>query len=193
MPGQLENWLYTGRAFAINPVPLNAGWIALVREDIGSQTFWRLYLRCLYQDASQGRPLNQRPWDLSARYRGDPRMYDQGGEYTEIPAGYWVDFTELASRYDWERLPAQINWRTYYPATLYGMFVMREGLTWQAAMSQIYPSEIVATPTQWVTLTSTLTPTPTFPYQRLITPSITPTITLTATRRPTLTPPPRSP
>jgi len=190
LPGQQENWLYTGRAFGVNPVPLSAGWLALVREDIGAQTYWRVYIRCLYQDASQGRPLTQRPWELNARYRGDPRTYDLGGDYAPIPLGYWLDFTELAARYGWERLPAQINWRTYYPATLFGTFVYREGLTWSAAISQLYPLEAVATPTLWVTLTSTLTPTPTLYYQRLITPSITPTVTLTATRRPTLTPPP---
>ncbi len=193
LPGQQENWLYTGRAFAVNPVPLSAGWLALMREEFGGQTYWRVFIRCLYQDASQGRPLPQRTWDLNARYRGDPRTYDQGGEYGAIPEGYWVDFTELASRYGWERLPAQTNWRTYYPATLFGTFVYRDGLTWAAAIGQLYPGEAVATPTRWVTLTSTLTPTPTLYYQRLITPSITPSVTLTATRRPTLTPPAPAP
>lgn len=187
-PGMQENWLYTGRAFAVNPVPMTAGWLAVMREEIGGQTYWRLYVRCLYQDASQGQPLNQRPWDLSARYRGDPRSYDQGGEYSAIPEGYWVDFTELAARYGWERLPARINWRTYYPATLFGTFVLRGNYTWQASLDQLYPPEALATPTAWITLTSTITPTPTLYYQRFITPSITPTITLTATRRPTLTP-----
>jgi TolB protein len=187
-PGMQESWLYTGRAFAVNPIPMTAGWVTVVREEINGQTYWRMYVRCLYQDASQGHPLNQRPWDLSARYRGDPRIYDHGGEYTAIPEGYWVDFTELASRYGWERLPAQINWRTYYPATLFGTFVLRGSYTWQASLDQLYPPEALATPTPWVTLTSTITPTPTPYYQRFITPSVTQTITPTATRRPTLTP-----
>ena len=123
LPELHEDWLYTGRAVAINPTPLSAGWIALVREDINGKTYWRMYVRCLYQDASAGRPLDQRPWDLNARYEGDPRIYDQGGEYGPIPEGYWVDFTDLAVRYGWERLPALINWRTYYPATQFGTFV----------------------------------------------------------------------
>ncbi len=193
LPELQENWLYTGRAFSVNPTPMTAGWLALIREDIGGQTYWRMYVRCLYQDASQGRPLNQRPWDLNARYRGDPRSYDQGGEYGPVSKGYWIDFTELASRYGWERLPASINWRTYYPATRFGTFVFRSGLSWQAAMEQVYPPEAVASPTPWYTLTPTTTFTPTLYYQRLITPSLTSTVTLTATLHPTLTPAPKSP
>ncbi len=189
LPELNENWLYTGRAVAINPTPLSAGWIALVREDINGQTYWRMFVRCLYQDASAGRPLDQRPWDLNARYKGDPRAYDQGGEYGAIPEGYWIDFTDLAARYGWQRLPALISWRTYYPATQFGTFVMSEGLTWRSAMDQMYPGEAIATPTLWVTLTPSITPTPTLWYQRLITPSITPTVTRTATLHPTLTPP----
>jgi TolB protein len=187
LPGMQDNWLYTGRAFDVIPAPLTAGWMALIREDIGGQTYWRVYVRCLSQDASMGAPLNQRPWDLSARYRGDPRTYDLGGDYGDIPDGYWVDFTALAVRYGWERLPAMINWRTYYQGAEFNTFVMREGLTWDAAMDQIYPNEAVSTPTPWYTLTPTITPTPTLYYQRLITPSITPTPTLTATLHPTLT------
>jgi TolB protein len=190
LPELQDNWLYTGRAFDVNQLPLPAGWMALVREDIGGQTYWRVYVRCLYQDASQGKPLNQRPWDLNARYRGDPRSYDLGGDYSPIPDGYWVDFTELAARYGWERLPALIDWRTYYPGARFNTFVMRAGLTWASAMDQVYPGEAVATPTPWYTLTPTITPTPTLYWQRLITPSLTPTPTLTATHHPTLTLPP---
>ena len=190
LPDLLENWLYTGRGIAINSAPLSAGWLALVREEIGGQAFWRVYLRCLYQDASMGLPLAQRPWDLNARYRGDPRVYDQGGEYGPVTEGYWVDFTELAARYGWERLPALINWRTYYPATRFNAFVYREGLTYAAAMDQVYPPEALVFPTPWVTSSPTVTLTPTLWYQRLITPSLTATITPTPTRRPTLTPAP---
>jgi TolB protein len=177
----------------MNPAPMSASWLALIREDTGGQTFWRIYVRSLFQDGSHGKPVGQRPWDLNARYRGDPRSYDQGGEYGAPLEGYWVDFTELAARYGWERLPALINWRTYYPATLFGTFVYRDGLTWQAAMAQMYPPEAVSSPTPWYTLTPTVTLTPTLYYQRLITPSITPTVTLTATLHPTLTPAPKSP
>ena len=193
LPDLQENWLYTGRAFSVNLSPMTAGWMALIREEIGGMIYWRMYVRCLVQDASQGRPISQRPWDLNARYRGDPHSYDQGGEYSPISEGYWIDFTELASRYGWERLPALINWRTYYPATFFGTFIYRDGLTWQSAMAQVYPPEAVASPTPWVTLTPTITFTPTLYYQRLITPSITPTVTPSATLHPTLTAVPKSP
>ena len=63
-PGFGEDWLYTGRAFAINSLMTNAGWMVAVREDFGAQTYWRLYLRAQMQDGSQGEPLRDTPWDL---------------------------------------------------------------------------------------------------------------------------------
>ena len=54
-PGFGEDWLYTGRAFAINSLMTNAGWMVAVREDFGAQTYWRLYLRAQLQDGSLGR------------------------------------------------------------------------------------------------------------------------------------------
>ena len=44
-PGLEQDWLYTGRAFTINTLMLNAGWMSAKREDIGDQTFWRVYVR----------------------------------------------------------------------------------------------------------------------------------------------------
>ncbi len=158
-PGMDENWLNTGRGIAVNPVPLNAGWMVTLREDIGGQTYWRVYLRARYQDGSQGVPLTEPAWDLNARNSGSPEAYDQGGEYTSVPEGYWVDFTELALRYGWERLPALVNWRTYYQAGRFNLFVEREGLDWRTAMSQLYPPEALATPTPLITQTATETPT----------------------------------
>jgi len=189
-PGLEESWLYTGRAFSVNTAPVSAGWIALEREDIAGLTYWRMFLRARFQDGSQGQPLSQRPWDLNARYKGQAKAYEQGGDYGEIPSGYWVDFTELASRYGWERLPAQVTWRTYYPAGLFDVFVIREGLDWRSAMAQLYPPEAITTPTPLYTFTPTITPSPTPWYNWMITPSLTSTITPTATRRPTFTPSP---
>lgn len=189
-PGGEQSWLYTGRAFSVNSAPISAGWMALEREDIGGLTYWRVFIRARFQDGSQGRPLTQRPWDINARYRGQPSSYEQGGAYSPIPSGYWIDFTELASRYGWERLPAQINWRTYYPAAQFSIFVMRDGLDWRSAMAQLYPVEALTTPTPIYTATPTITFTPSPWYNWMITPSITPTVTFTATRRPTFTPNP---
>ncbi|HET9912784.1 MAG TPA: hypothetical protein VFQ13_12890 [Anaerolineales bacterium] len=179
-PGFGEDWLYTGRAFAINSLMTNAGWMVAVREDFGAQTYWRLYLRAQLQDGSLGEPLRDTPWDLSARYDLDPRYYEQGGKYSDVPPGYWVDVTSLALQYGWDRVPALPNWRTFYRGARFTEFVLTGGLDWYAAMLQIYPPDVLVTPTK--VLPPTLTPTRT--------PSPTPTRIPTRTRRPTITPGP---
>jgi TolB protein len=182
-PGLEEDWLYTGRAFALNPLLANAGWIAAVREDHNGQTFWRLYLRTLAQDGSQGAPLQRAPWNFNARYAGDPVLYDQGGGTLEdIPSGYWFDMTALALEYGWQRLPALSNWRTYLSGARFSEFVFPQGLDWYNAMLELYPPEALVTPT--VVIPPTRTPTATPWFYRSPTPS------LTSTPRPTLTPKP---
>ncbi len=182
-PGLSEDWLYTGRAFALNPLLLNAGWLVIGREDFGQQTYWRLYLRTRAQDGSMGLPLRQPPWDLNARYNRDPKAYEQGGQWMRtIPPGYWVDLTALAREYGWERLPATANWRSYFQGARLGEFVFREGLDWQTAMLQLYPPDIFVTPT--VVIPPTRTPTRT-PWRW-----VSPTPSLTPSPRPTFTPSP---
>lgn len=180
-PGMGDDWLYTGRAFAFTTLPLNAGWIAVVREDFGSQTYWRIYLRARYQDGSVGFPLHQQPWNFNTRYSGDTSAYEQGGQLAEtIPPGYWLDFTSLALSYGWERLPALSTWRSAYPAARFNEFAMTQGLSWRQAMLQLYPPEILITPTAVVPPTRTPSPTPRW-YQS-------PTPSYTPTPRPTFTP-----
>jgi TolB protein len=200
-PGYDQDWLYTGRAFAINPVLTNAGWMAVVREDIGSQTFWRLYIRTLQQDGSQGEPFHDSPWDLNARYNLDPRIYEQGGKYSPVPAGYWVDITALAADYNWERQPALPNWRTYYRGTRFTEFALTSGLDWYSAMLELYPADMLITPTAVLppTATPSKTPVPTSTRVPTRTPGPSPTPTNTFTPRPptatftaTLPPPPTS-
>ncbi|BAJ64328.1 TolB family protein [Anaerolinea thermophila] len=183
-PSMYENWLYTGRAFALNPLILNAGWMTVVREDFEGQTYWRLYLKARLQDGSMGIPLREPVWDLQARYTSDPAAYEQGGRLSSPPSGYWVDLTELAQSYRWERLPAQPNWRSFYPGIRFNQFVIRDGLDWWSAMKEIYPSEALATPTSMPTYTNT--PTFTLPPTATPRPTRTPTFTRTPTR--TLTP-----
>ena len=172
-PGFGNDWLYTGRAFAINTLMTNAGWMVAVREDYGAQTYWRLYLRTQAQDGSLGIPLHNPPWDLRARYNLDPQVYEQGGQYSDIPSGYWVDVMSLTSQYGWERVPALPNWRTFYAGARFTEFVLTGGLDWYTAMLQLYPPEVLVTPT------------------RLLPPTLTPTRTPTATRTPTSTRTPR--
>ncbi|HMN60662.1 MAG TPA: DPP IV N-terminal domain-containing protein, partial [Anaerolinea sp.] len=138
-PSLQDDWLYTGRAFSLNPLILSAGWMAAVREDFNGKTYWRLYLKARFQDGSEGMPLPLPVWDLNARFSGSPKAYEQGGEPGQIPAGYWVDLTELAAQYGWERLPARTNWRNFFPGVRFNQFGIRDGLDWNQAMAQIYP------------------------------------------------------
>jgi TolB protein len=195
-PGLVEDWLYTGRAFTVNTLPINAGWMAVVREDFGQQTFWRVYLRARFQDGNQGKPLFELPWDFNARYSGQPSPYDQGGERAVVlPGGYWVDMTRLAAVFGWERLSALSNWRVVYPAARFNEFVKTDGLDWDEAMLEIYPREVLLTLTPIPTATTSMTPAPLWYKSPTPTPSdtLTPTLTATATRTasptPTTTPP----
>ena len=189
-PGFGDDWLYTGRAFAINSLMTNAGWMVAVREDFGAQTYWRLYLRAQAQDGTLGTPLHNLPWDLRARYNLDPQIYEQGGSYSDVPLGYWVDVTSLAAQYGWERVPALPNWRTFFRGARFTEFILTDGLDWYSAMLQIYPSDVLVTPTRLLppTLTPTRTPTATSTPTNTRTPRPTGTPTITRTPPNTITP-----
>jgi TolB protein len=199
-PGMGEDWLYTGRAFAFTSSPINAGWLVVVREDFGAQTYWRIYMRARYQDGSAGIPLHARPWDLVARYDGDPVVYEQGGKLLEaVPDGYWIDLTQRALAFSFERQSALATWRAAYPAARFNEFALTDGLDWQTAMLELYPPEAILTPSpvapETRTPTATLrwfqspTPTPTATLRPTFTP-ISPTPTITRTPSPTLSPTP---
>lgn len=205
-PGMVEDWLYTGRAFRFNTAPMSAGWLVVMREDYGPQTYWRVFLRTRFQDGSQGEPLKSPPWDITARFSGDPQAYEQGGALMPaIPPGYWLDFTRLAAAYGWSRQPALSSWRLSYSSARMNEFTLTDGLDWLSAMSEVYPREALDTPTPVPTVTETpipsltptktLTPTRTPWHSRTPTPTNTPwpsrtpspTATPTATRTPTIT------
>ena len=178
-PGLGEDWLYTGRAFTLNPAQIQAGWMSIVRENFGQQTYWRIYLRTTAQDGSQGAPLTQLPWNFNAR-TGDPVAYENGGRLeASIPSGYWVDLTALAIQYGWERLPALPDWRTYYAGARFNELAFTQGLDWRTAMLQLYPPEVLVTPT--VVIPPTRTPTPTSMWYQSPTPTSTPTLNPTNT------------
>jgi TolB protein len=142
-----ENWNQAGRAFdfvyedALSLEPR----LEVVREDIGSETFWRVYLRAEKQDGSQGEPLRQLPWDFRARFGAEASYFDEGGKVKDaIPAGYYVDFTALAADYGWQWLPSTTNWRTFFPGVRFWHYENRQGLTWPEAMLEIYtPEELI--------------------------------------------------
>jgi TolB protein len=192
-PGKFEDWLYTGRAFSFNSSPYSAGWVTIVREDYGPKTYWRVFLRTRFQDGTQGQPLRSFPWDFSARLSGDPTAYENGGApAVEIPAGYWVDFTDLAATYGWERQPAMSSWKQAFSSTEFNKYVLSEGQDWMSAMLEIYPRTALDTytpvPSPTHTPTITLTPTKTLTPTR--TPWLSRTPTLTKTPWPTRTPVP---
>jgi TolB protein len=181
-----DDWLYTGRAFAIDPSILQAGWVEIIREDIQGSTYWRVFVRAAVQDGSLGQPLREYPWDLDARFNGQPQSYDEGGaRKTRIPDGYYVDFTTLARDYGFERSPALPNWRSYYQGAYYNQFAFRGGLAWEQAMLQIYPASALITPTPFMTPTRTPTKT--------VRPTNTPWWYRTPTASPTFTPPTSTP
>jgi TolB protein len=179
-PGLGEDWLYTGRAFTLNPVLVQADWMVVVREDFGQQVYWRIYLRTAAQDGSQGMPLTQIPWNFSARTTSSS-AYENGGQImNSIPAGYWLDLTAVSAQYGWQRLPALTNWRSYYAGARFNELVYPQNLDWRTAMLQLYPPEVLVTPTIVIPPTRTPTRTP-FWY-------IPPSPTKTPTIRPTTTP-----
>ncbi len=139
-----ESWNKAGRAFDIAR-DLNSGYrplVEVVRELDGATTWWRLYVRTRRQDGSQGEPLRTRPWSFQARYSGNIVDYESGGRVkAAIPVGYYVDFTQMAGDYDWERVPAAATWRTNFPATQFWHHEKRQGLDWDAAMWELYSAK----------------------------------------------------
>ena len=146
-PGQSrQSWQYAGRAFSFdrNLVFNNPPPIEVVREDVGVNTFWRVYIRV--DEASQGgplgEPLKQIPWDFASRTSGDPQVFEQGGRLkVTVPTGYYVDFTLLAEDYGWQRIPSERQWRANFPSLLYWEFDRRDNLTWMEAMAELYTQE----------------------------------------------------
>ena len=164
LPGMGDDWLYTGRAFAFDTLPMNAGWVVVVPELYGHQTYWRVYIKARFQNGSQGQPMRRIPWNFNARYADDPLFYEQGGEIAlGIPAGYWVDFTEIASSLGWQRLPALPTWQSAFFAARFNEFVIPNDQSWREAMFDLYPAEALLTPTPIYPPTLTPTRTPSWP------------------------------
>ncbi len=147
-PGQpRQSWHYAGRAFSFDrnlvfnlPVPP----IEVVREEVGANVMWRVYLRVAEtaQNGQLGEPLKRLPWDFASRALGDPQIFEQGGRpKAAVPVGYYIDLTRLAEDYGWQRVPAGRDWRSNFPSILYWQFERRDGLTWDEAMLELYTQE----------------------------------------------------
>jgi len=144
------SWHKTGRAVDLRfelPDAQGEQQLELVREDIGSEIYWRMYIRCAEQDGSQGEPLKVAPWLYWWQIDPDvdPEAYEQGGRPKPIPVGYYVDFTEMAKRFGWERIATytteDYNWLEHTLRTEYWHYQYMEGLRWYEAMLEIYPEE----------------------------------------------------
>ncbi len=145
-PGVAQDWLYTGRGFLVNDLPRLAHWMIVVREDFGSQTFWRLYIRANKQDGSQGLPIHNFAWDINSRYSGSNTNYENGGALSkEITEGYWIDFTEVAAVFGWERFPAQSYWQYTESAARYQYFAFKQGLSLHSALLELHSPQSIQT------------------------------------------------
>jgi TolB protein len=115
--------------------------LEVAREDLLGKTYWRLYLRAAKQDGSQGEPLRELLWDVSAPTR--QRVYPRGGIVRGVLPGYYVDLTELMWQYGWRRIPSLPNWQRDFYALEYWHYQKEDGLTWWDAIHEIYtPPEI---------------------------------------------------
>ena len=139
------SWHKTGRAFDTQMELWGPGRrrdMVLVREDLGGWTQWRMFLRAEAQDGSAGRPLTDPGWAFSAG-SGDEALMATGGKRGDsVPGGYWVDFSALAARRGWQRIPSSVrgdlDWRRSWTGIEYWHYERRDGLRWFEAASQVY-------------------------------------------------------
>lgn len=149
------SWHKTGRAIDF-PFEFRDedGWpiLEVVREDMGGDTYWRLFLKCALQDGSCGAPLKEMPWELSSWIRSkNPR---QGGEWKNlVPAGYYVDLTSLAREHGWQRISSldreEFSWRWHFLALDYWHYQQTGGRSWYEAMLEVYPQAEVEEYYRW--------------------------------------------
>ncbi len=144
-PGQGRiSWHVCGRAVDINQGFLRQGLAELSREDVGGVTYWRIFIKAREQDGTLGEPLRVAPWDLEARNKGGEATTNGGELKAEIPNGYYIDYTALASDYGWERRNALSNWRTSYFDIEWWHYQKTEGMSWYDCMLELYSSDAVS-------------------------------------------------
>ncbi|MCC7163105.1 MAG: PD40 domain-containing protein [Anaerolineae bacterium] len=148
--------------------------VLLVREDVNAEVHWRVYLRAAKQDGSQGEPLTEAPWNISfnARANAAPGL---GGHQDEVAYGYFVDFTELARQYGWNRISSHddidFDWRNNREALEYWHFQKEDGLNWWQAMLEVYPPDQLAKTFDWQKIVDELKRPPSRTYLKDVPPA----------------------
>ncbi len=148
------SWHKTGRAVDTRLAVESAGTplLEIVREDQLGETYWRIYLRAAKQDGTQGEPLMEPPWNWTyyARWTLAPHL---GGVTKPIPTGYYVDFTELAREYGWNRISSYddetLSWKENNLGMEFWHFQNTNGLTWYAALRELHSLQILNTTFDW--------------------------------------------
>jgi TolB protein len=124
----------------------------IVREDIFAETYWRMYLRASVQNGTMGEPLKDAPWDLSYRARWILAP-GEGGVKKAVPYGFFLDFTELARQYGWERISSfdseDFDWKTNKIGAEYWHIERRQGLKWYQAMREVYSEDDLKSISDW--------------------------------------------
>jgi hypothetical protein len=114
--------------------------LAIVRDDVAGETFWRVYLRCIDQTGVCGRPLTANAWDYSRVARTELAPEEGGVEHR--PSGqYYVDLTAMMREYGWARIAAwdreEFSWRWHLKGFEYWHFQKTHDLSWYAAMLEV--------------------------------------------------------
>jgi TolB protein len=113
----------------------------LARDDMGGETYWRIWLRCTDQSGSCGRPITVNTWDYSYRARAEIAP-EQGGIEKPIFQGYYVDLTAMAREYGWTRISSwndeNFSWTWHFKAFEYWHFQKTDGLPWYDSMQEVY-------------------------------------------------------
>ncbi len=151
---EIMSWHKTGRAVdtRLSVVSGGVSMLEIVREDMLGETYWRVYLRAAKQDGTEGAPLTEAPWDWTYRARWTLAPH-QGGVPKTIPTGYYVDFTELARAYGWNRISSyddpSLSWKENNVAMEFWHFQKADGMTWYVAEQELYSSDTLASVFDW--------------------------------------------
>lgn len=148
------SWHKSGRAFdsRLDYTDARGSALEIVREDQQGETFWRMLLRTSAQDGSMGEPVTQAPWDLSYRARWVIAP-GEGGVKKPVPYGFYIDFTELAREYGWDRISshdeAEFTWKTNRVGAEYWHYQRQDGLNWYQAMREVYAESALNSFAEW--------------------------------------------